>query len=198
MAPSLLADWANFYVITGSAAAGLTGLTFVVIALGSDNQRASTVGLRTFVTPTIVHFGAVLALAAFVSMPHQSAMFLGIGFGAAGFAGLVYVATIAMQVKKVAKSYVPVLEDWLGHTILPGLAYAAVFATAFTFARHPERSLYVVAGASVLLLFIGIHNCWDVAVWNTTRKERETQRSADANPKNAGAHEGARGGGRGA
>ena len=40
MAPSLLADWANFYVITGSAAAGLTGLTFVVIALASDAQRA--------------------------------------------------------------------------------------------------------------------------------------------------------------
>ena len=33
MDASLLAGWENFYVITGSAAGGLTGLTFVVIAL---------------------------------------------------------------------------------------------------------------------------------------------------------------------
>ena len=32
MEASLLAGWENFYVITGSAAGGLTGLTFVVIA----------------------------------------------------------------------------------------------------------------------------------------------------------------------
>jgi hypothetical protein len=152
MAPSLLADWANFYVITGSAAAGLTGLTFVVIALASDNQRASTAGLRTFVTPTIIHFGAVLAVAAFVSMPHLSVMKLSVGFGAAGLAGLVYVGTIVMQVKQVAKSYTPVLEDWLGHAILPALAYGSLFAAAFTIGYRPEPSLYVVAAASLLLL----------------------------------------------
>jgi hypothetical protein len=34
-----LADWNNFYVIAGSSAGGLTGLTFVVIALAADVQR---------------------------------------------------------------------------------------------------------------------------------------------------------------
>jgi hypothetical protein len=173
MATALLADWTNFYVITGSAAAGLTGLTFVVIALASDAQRASAGGLRAFVTPTIVHFGAVLALAAFLSMPHLGMMQLCIGLGAGGAAGLIYLAITARRIVAVAGNYVPVLEDWLGHTILPGLAYGALFAVAFTLARQPEQSLYAVAAASLLLLFVGIHNCWDVAVWNTTRKERE-------------------------
>ena len=59
MALAQLADWANFYVITGSAAAGLTGLTFVVIALASEAGRVNAVGLNTFITPTIVHFGTV-------------------------------------------------------------------------------------------------------------------------------------------
>ena len=175
MALSVLDAWTNFYVITGSAGAGLTGLTFVVIALASDNQRASAVGLRAFVTPTIIHFGAVLALAAFLSMPHLSVTILSIGFGAGGIAGLIYVGSIARQVRRVAKSYVPVLEDWLGHAILPALAYGALFAMAFTIAHWPEQSLYVVAAVSLLLLFVGIHNCWDVAVWNTTKKERETK-----------------------
>jgi len=52
----LLADWGNFYVIIGSAAAGLTGLMFVVITLGAEAQTISNEkGLRAFVTPTVVH-----------------------------------------------------------------------------------------------------------------------------------------------
>lgn len=39
MTAPLVADWENFYVITGSSAAGLTGLTFVVIALAAHVYR---------------------------------------------------------------------------------------------------------------------------------------------------------------
>ena len=50
-----LADWGNFYVIIGSAAAGLTGLMFVVITLGAEAQTVGNEnGLRAFVTPTLV------------------------------------------------------------------------------------------------------------------------------------------------
>jgi hypothetical protein len=102
-------------------------------------------------------------------------MNLSIGFGTGGAAGLIYLAITAMRMIEVSKSYVPVLEDWLGHAILPALAYGALLAMAFTVAHWPEQSLYVVAAVSLLLLFVGIHNCWDVAVWNITKKERETQ-----------------------
>jgi hypothetical protein len=63
MDASPLAGWDNFYVIVGSAAAGLTGLTFVVIALIRDARNVRPTGLRAFVTPTIVHFGGVLGAA---------------------------------------------------------------------------------------------------------------------------------------
>jgi hypothetical protein len=63
---SLLQGWDNFYVIVGSSAAGLTGLTFIVITLAADAHRVSPNGLRIFITPTIVHFAAVLGAAAFV------------------------------------------------------------------------------------------------------------------------------------
>ena len=43
----LLEGWDNFYVILGSAAAGLIGLTFVVIALLSDVRRANPCLLYT-------------------------------------------------------------------------------------------------------------------------------------------------------
>ncbi|HEX9159511.1 MAG TPA: hypothetical protein VF835_04725, partial [Rhizomicrobium sp.] len=81
---SPLSGWDNFYVIAGSSAAGLTGLTFVVITLSAGARRASAAGLYAFVTPTIVHFGAVLAIAAYLSMPRHSELSLSLGLGAAG------------------------------------------------------------------------------------------------------------------
>jgi hypothetical protein len=37
--------------------------------------------------------------------------------------------------------------------------------------HHVAAALYGIAAASLALLFIGIHNAWDIAVWMTlTRK----------------------------
>lgn len=98
MALGQLADWANFYVITGSAAAGLTGLTFVVIALASEAGRVNAVALNTFITPTIVHFGTVLALAAFMCVPHQTALSMTVGLALAGVCGLAYTGRVTANV----------------------------------------------------------------------------------------------------
>jgi len=161
--PAMLADWSNFYVIMGSAGAGLTGLTFVVIVLVAEARRANTSGLRAFVTPTIVHFCTVLGLAAFLCAPHQTATSLSIGFGAAGAVGLIYAGAVAASMRRTG-SYVAVLEDWLWHALLPMLAYGALLAMAFLALHRTEQSLYGIAAVSMLLLFTGIHNAWDVAV----------------------------------
>lgn len=172
MTPSPLADWDNFYVIVGSAAAGLIGLTFVVISLAADAKRVTTDGLRTFVTPTIVHFGVVLALAAYLSAPHQSVTSLCVGFGVTGLAGLGYVIAVGAAMRRVHALYVPVGEDWIFNAVIPGLSYAALIAMAFVCPRDLEVSLYGVAVVTVVLLFTGMHNAWDVAVWNSIKKAK--------------------------
>jgi hypothetical protein len=35
--------------------------------------------------------------------------------------------------------------------------------------------MYGIAAVSVLLMFIGIHNAWDVAVWNSVRKQGDSR-----------------------
>jgi hypothetical protein len=171
MAHTMLSEWENFYVIVGSAAAGLTGLTFVVITLAADANRASAIGLRTFVTPTIVHFGVVLALAAFLSVPNQNVTSLSWGLGVIGAAGFIYLVFIGANMSGIRKKYVPVREDWVWNVVLPAVAYAQLIAAAlFTFHRL-QLSLYLVAAVATLLLFVGIHNAWDVAVWNSTRRQ---------------------------
>jgi hypothetical protein len=163
-----LAGWDNFYVIVGSSAGGLTGLTFVVIALIRDARRVRLLGLRTFVTPTIVHFGGVLALAAYLSMPHQHLLSLSAGLIVGGTAGVGYGALTGRNMyRQRTTDYVPVLEDWVWNVVLPSLAYAALVVLGFLVWHHTESTLFGVAALALALLFIGVRNAWDIAVWMT-------------------------------
>jgi hypothetical protein len=170
MDASPLAGWDNFYVIVGSAAAGLTGLTFVVIALIRDARNVRPTGLRAFVTPTIVHFGGVLALAAFLSMPHQHVATLSAGFVAGGLAGLGYGVSTALNLRRQGPEYVPVREDWMWNVILPTLVYGALFCMGILIWYRPAHTLFGVAAVAISLLFIGIRNAWDIAVWMTMHR----------------------------
>ena len=173
MPDALLNGWDNFYVIVGSSAVALTGLTFVVIALADNTRRVSAKGLRAFVTPTIVHFGTVLALAAYLTIPHQTVTSLGIGLGLVGAGGAIYSAVTGIAMRPRGMQYVPVFEDWIWHLVLPLCAYVAVLAMAFVVRQRPEPALYGVGGLSTALLFIGIHNAWDVATSITLPKPQD-------------------------
>jgi hypothetical protein len=61
--------------------------------------------------------------------------------------------------------YVPVMEDWMFHVVLPFAAYAAIAAAALTLRRHATGSLFVIASMTLALLFIGIHNAWDTVTF---------------------------------
>jgi hypothetical protein len=177
------AGWANFYVVTGTSAAALTGLTFVVIALIAGASRVNPHGLRAFVTPTIVHFGTVLGLAAFMCVPRQTLLSAVLGIGGTGMAGLIYVGIIASRIRHSLGDYLPVGEDWIWNVILPSIAYGGLLAMAVVIWRRSDPELYGVAGASMLLLFIGIHNAWDIAVWMTLSGKDLSARD-DSNKEN--------------
>jgi hypothetical protein len=166
-----LQEWENFYVIIGSSAAALTGLMFVVVALSAERRRLSegggTSALDSFATPTIVHFCYALLVAALVSTPRQTPRTLGGCMLALGITGLGYGFVVLRRTRR-QQAYKPVLEDWIWHTILPFVGYAALLATGILLPHAPEAALYAVAAAEMLLLFIGIHNAWDAAVWITS------------------------------
>jgi hypothetical protein len=175
--PSLLAGWDNFFVIAGSSAAALTGLTFIVITLAGEGGGVNPKGLRVFITPTIVHFSVVLVFSAFLSMPHHTPLSLCVSLALAGILGLIYVVKIAASIPGVTGAYVPVHEDWIWNVILPAIAYATWVAAGVLVWRWPHASLYGVAGVLVLLMLVGIHNAWDIAVWNSTRRESDSSKS---------------------
>jgi len=176
----VLAHWESFYVIVGSAAAALTGLQFIVITLVAQRSSGSTEGNRAYGTPTIVHFCAVLFIAAALSAPWPSLTGVADILGLGGMAALLYAAMIVRIMRRVT-SYTPVLEDLVWHFILPPIAYAIVLVTAFTVQGNPTPSLFAIAGAVLLLLFIGIHNAWDsVSFTALNLHQQEEQREVDS------------------
>lgn len=158
-------DWENFYVIVGSSAAALTGLQFVVIALVSESgARTGGREIAAFGTPTVVHFCAALLASAIVSAPWRSLSSPAIAVAALGAAGVAYAVLVTRRAQKQT-GYDPVFEDWLWHSILPFSAYATIVIASFILPHAPEEALFLVGGATLLLLFVGIHNAWDTVTW---------------------------------
>ena len=157
--------WESFYVIVGSSGAALTGLQFVVMALIAETRRPSTGrAISAFGTPTVIHFCAVLLLSAIVSAPWHSLSSVAYALGVCGIAGVAY-GVIVLRRARQQTGYKPVFEDWLWHTVLPIIAYALVLIAAGFLSNHPQRVLFLVALAVLLLLFIGIHNAWDTITY---------------------------------
>jgi hypothetical protein len=177
---SPLDAWGSFYVIIGSSAAALIGLQFVVMTLSAEMNARRGIDTVTsaFSTPTIVHFCTVLFTSAIVSAPWPALSSVGLALGAGGVAGLVY-ALIVVRRTQQQTVYVPVLEDWIFHAVLPLIAYTTLLVAAVLLSRYPAVSLFVIGGAALLLLFIGIHNAWDGAVYVTLRRQRQQKEDGD-------------------
>ncbi len=166
-----LTEWETFYVIIGSSAGALTGLQFVVIALGAEAKvLGGEAELRAFATPTVVHFCIVLLLGAILSTPAQTTASVSLCLAACGLGGLGYACRVVVHARR-QKGYAPVLSDWVWHAGLPLAAYGFLLAAGVTTWWHPAPGLYVVAATALLLLYIGIHNAWDAAVWMAIKRK---------------------------
>jgi hypothetical protein len=171
-----LAEWESFYVIIGGSAAALTGLMFVVLAVVADAgpRSATPLGIAGFVTPTIVHFCAALLISAILSAPWPGHHFVQLALGLMGLGGIIYSIVVWRRVRGVT-TYAMVFEDWAWHVILPLLAYAVTVAAAVSVERETVVALFLIGGASVLLLFIGIHNSWDTVTHLTLQRVQREQ-----------------------
>jgi hypothetical protein len=174
---AVLKAWESFYVIVGSSGAALTGLQFVVMALVAEIPgRGSSREIAAFGTPTVVHFCAVLFISAVLSAPWQTLSGPAIVLGISGVLGVAYAVVVVIRTRR-QDGYKPVLEDWLFHVLFPFLSYATLLGAALALQRHPMPALFSVGTASLLLLFIGIHNSWDTVTYITVGMGQKANKS---------------------
>lgn len=163
-----LGAWTDFYMIVGPAAATLTGLQFVVVALVRDGMtNASPLGASVFTTPTVVHFAMVLLIAAVMAAPWASVTSVAIALAVCGIGGVAYALRLMLRMRKMIREegYTPVAVDWLWHAVAPLVAYVVIGGAGVVMRRAMGGGLFAVAGATLVLLLIGVHNAWDVATY---------------------------------
>ncbi len=162
--------WDGFYLLIGSASAGLIGLLFVVMTLmsGVDRDRAMR-GASLYTTPIVFHFAVVLVISALSAVPGLTAAVAGLAVMACALAGVVYVAVIAPPLRKGIPPETPHWSDFWCYGVVPGVVYLGLAAAAAMIWAAPRGAAYGVGADLLALLLISIRNAWDLVTWLAPR-----------------------------
>lgn len=170
-----LTEWSNFYVIVGGSAGALIGLQFVVLTLIAQRPFVPPEAGAAFATPSVVYFAVALLLSAIGDAPWHAISAIAICWTVVGLGGIVYTFVVARRMR-TQKVYRTVFEDWLFHFILPFTAYAMLVVSALITTWHVRPALFIVAAATLMLLFVAIHNAWDAITYHVYAEERGSQK----------------------
>jgi hypothetical protein len=165
----MLEAWHEFYSLLGTAAAALAALLFVAASIGTGYLNAGTSGpTRTFTSPVLFHYSYVLFVSLIVLMPDTTDQSIGyiVGISAAG--ALAYSIFIF---RRVWRSNVSDIDDYLGYGISPPLAYAATLAGAIGIHAHAGFGPPLLAGALIFSLLANIRNTWDLTVFFAQQRQ---------------------------
>jgi hypothetical protein len=166
--PSALQGWQNFYALTGTAAATLTGLMFVAVTFGAGLVTKETAAAaRAFLDPTYIHFVQVLFTACLLVIPTMGPTLLGallIPMGALRLLGLFWIYARYREAHRRGNSDIE-LSDWLSAIVAPLLTHGLLVVTGVGFLLHDALALSGLAIVTLSLLAIGIYGAWELVVW---------------------------------
>jgi hypothetical protein len=159
----LFGQWANFYVVTSTAAATLLGLLFVVITLAAERGRKEVPMIRIYLTPAVIYFSSVLLMGALLTIPNQTRLSAIACICLEGIAGLGYAGSLALGRGAARASYIK-RSDLIPYVVLPFAAYALMVAGGLLLLSSVQFSLDLVAAGMLVLLGIAIRNSWSIAI----------------------------------
>lgn len=174
---SPLRAWEVFYLIVGTTAGALIGLQFVVMALIAELERARRQkdSISAFGSPNVVHFCAALLGTSILGAPWPELRYAGVAISICGVFGIVY-TSVVLRRAMTQRGYSPVVEDWVWHTILPMLTYAAMLVAGAALRWRTTEPLFIIAATLLMLVFIGIHNAWDTVLYITLEYSQRPDR----------------------
>jgi hypothetical protein len=161
----MFAGWENFYLMIGSAAAGLIGLLFVVATLtGGLGADKAELGARVYLTPTVSHFAVILATAAMTAVPHLAPWGTGGLLAATALWGLGYSINVTVMLYARKGPTAPHWTDFWCYGWFPAGLYLALIAAAAALAMRFVWAQDAFAAALLVLLLLTIRNAWDLVV----------------------------------
>jgi hypothetical protein len=143
-----LETWANFYLVTSTAATTLVGLLFVVITLAADRQPGEAKQIRLYLTPTVVCFGLVLLMAALLTIPAQSRVSAALCAAGVGTVSLSY--SLSLLRGGPGKGRFRERSDAWPYIVLPAAAYGLLIVAAPVLFSSSVRSGLTLISVAIL------------------------------------------------
>jgi len=160
-------SWQSFYMLTGTAAATLTGLMFLSVTFGARLVTKKTfAAAEAFTTPTALHFVIAFALSGLMLAPVLTGAALGwilLALGVYRLASLRWVFRVFGRIQEGANDIEG--TDWLYHLILPLVACLLLLAAAAGFLLGAEPAFIALAAYVLMILILGIMVAWDILLW---------------------------------
>ena len=167
----MLEEWHDFYILLGTAAAALVALLFVAASIGASMLTPQrTRATRTYLSPVVFHFAAILFASLIALIPTQTPLWLGISLGSVALVGLLYSLFVCFR---LFRNHVADIADLLGYGGCPAAAYTAALVSACLFKSQSAAAVNVVAGALMVLLVTNIRNAWDLLIALARRSNEE-------------------------
>lgn len=163
-----LRSWQNFYFMIGGAAAGLMGLMFVALSLGTHLVNDETIkNVPAFVTPSIIYFVSVLLIAGVMLVPAHNPQVLGLICICGGVAGLWRTSRHVRHLVRMNSEYQDFNRwDWLWQIVLPPASYGLITLAGILFVF--DRWTLAFTGlwlAALAIILCAIANTWGLVIW---------------------------------
>lgn len=180
-ATGVFEGWSDFYLVTGTAAATLIGLLFVIVSLSESRDRAQLLRATSiYMTPTALHFAVVLTISAMALAPPRLAVavrLLVVGVAALTGLGNAVWACLGMS-RWTSGAAPPHWSDFWLYGAAPTVLYLALSAAAVALGARASWACGATAITLLALLLLGIRNAWDLVTWMAPA------RGAGAEPQN--------------
>jgi hypothetical protein len=172
---AMFEGWGEFYLLTGSAAAVLIGLLFVVVTLMQDRPRSSVLsGSKLYMGPVVLHVSFVLVLSAAALVPEITPRALAVIAGAVAIAGLVRGCYVIAGLARIRiGEAAPHWSDAWCYGVIPTLFYLLLAIVAAGFWGEAAWAVDALAAVMIALLLITIRNEWDLVIWLAPKPDKE-------------------------
>ena len=169
-----LEQWHDFFMLVGTAAGTLVGLTFVAASIGAGLfMKGFKDVMKAFITPTIIHFSAVLFVCFLVVAPSLSSVELAAFTGVIALIGIGYSCTTLFRISSSYNSATSLMDRlWYALTPAGGYLILAIATLEPLILSHSIRPSWIAIAASVLLL-AGIRNAWAITAWMAIQRHED-------------------------
>jgi hypothetical protein len=159
--------WDNYFLMLGSAGAGLIGLLFVVVTLTANVERSRALrGSALYLTPTMIHFAVVLTSSAVAQAPRISPTLTAIILAAGALVGLCNAVRTWLGISALPKNGDPPhWSDIWTYGGAPGVIYLALIGAAAAVWTQASFAVGALASLLMILLLVAIRNAWDLITW---------------------------------